>query len=159
MKKFLILLIVPILMASSAWAAGSPQSVIMTETTSDTAADSIRCDTSYTGVVDISDFTRIWCYARLASDTNWVGDTFWVCLQGAVGVGVDLCEWKTWKIDTFLTSDSAYVPFQLKRSDSSIGDYMRGMLIHWDSLEADAPGIDSFSYDDTFKLWIMGYER
>lgn len=120
-------------------------------TAADTVIASKRVDTTYTSWQNIEGATRIQYYAKIINDTNWVNDTFFVLVQFSSHTRNPI---KTYSLDTFLTTDSGLAVFDVVAADSFVGSYMRGMLIHWDSLELS--GVDLFenSYETKFDLWF-----
>lgn len=96
----------------------------------------VRFDTAFTEWRSIAEYNKIQFYSRLLAipgfdDTNWVDDTFWINVQTSFNrVAV-----KTHLVDTFLDNSSSWSPYVLTATDSVFGPWIRGMVIHWDSID------------------------
>jgi hypothetical protein len=126
------------------------------------AADTgdVRLDTVFTPAMDITDkdeitfYSGLWPYGSWG-DTNWTDDSFFVKFQHSP----DGKKWTTLaEIDTFLTTDSGWSTLLLGRNDSVLGNYGRGMLVHWDSIGVgeDDGSIIGNAYYKEFIFWILG---
>lgn len=151
MKRLLLILMLTALPYVS---GANDLSVIYNDSISatDSIAATVRQDTVFTPWVDIRGYKAIHFYSYLVpyfTDTNWTNDTFFINAQTSFNrIGL-----KTYLVDTFLTSDSSWSPLKLNTTDSIFGNWMRGMLIHKDSMEA-AADIKGNEYKKEFKLWI-----
>lgn len=149
-KLFVLLLLLPVLVGAN------DLSVVYTDGIgADMAAETVRDDTVYTNWIDIRGFNSVHFYSKLSpygsySDTNFADDTFWVIIQ----TSFDRIGLKTHLIDTFLTTDSSWSALKLNTSDYIFGNWMRGMLIHWDTLGADSPGLEDNEYSKKLEVWI-----
>jgi len=146
--------------------ASSPLEITLTETITarDTMADSICCETTYTATMDISGFKTLQFYCQVDSspgidDTDWVNDTFFVAIQISI-LKDEAYHWKTYTLDTFLTTDSAYQGGIFSLADSNVcAERIRGRIIHWDSVEASRPGIFENVYGKRYRLWVKGFKN
>lgn len=97
-----------------------------------TGAGTTTFDTSFSEWVRIEGARSIHVFVKLVAlptviDTNFTSDTFFVNVQFSMNNGILS---KTVRLDTLLTTDSAYTGADLLVPDSIPGEYMRAMLIH-----------------------------
>ncbi len=133
MKRLLSILLIALL---PCMAAGNDLSVIYEDSIVPADSADERTDTVFTKWHDIRGWNTIQFWTsiasyRTASDTNFVDDSFWVNIQ----TSFDRVNVKTHLLDTFLTNGTSWSPYELLVSDSIFGNWMRGMLIHWDSID------------------------
>ncbi len=167
MKKNLFLIAVGLLSFVGAGYSGlldsGGQELTLSETlvAGDTIAEAWRYDTVVTHWVDIGDASTVQFlislgYTPNAADSvmDYTADTFFVIAQASQ----DKVTWKTWDIDTLLDTINGppiYDEFTISSADSIFGRYLRGMLIHADSTEADMPDSIDITRSVTAKFWFI----
>lgn len=122
----------------------------------DTVGASTRIDTAVTPAMDIRGVRYLQFFSKLvpygnATDTNWASDTFFVDVLSSA----DRITWKVHQVDTFLTSDSSWSPLNLDADATVFGNWIKGRVIHWDSLEATGPGLLANTYSKELQLWVI----
>ena len=171
MKTKAVLIFVGLLAAFGVGYAGlldsGGKSVLLSETlvAADTVAEAWRYDTAVTHWVDIGDASTVQFLidlnyddlaAKSAADSimDYTADTFFVLAQASQ----DKVTWKTWDIDTLLDTINGppiYDEFTVSSADSVFGRYLRGMLVHIDSTEADMPDSLGIVRSVTAKFWFI----
>ena len=160
-KRFLLLALIPMFIGGNTPASPLTAELSHTIIAADTAIYSKRVDTAFSPIGELpSDLTYLQFYTRLSAlagttDTNWTTDTFFVALQHSLDKGGPLYHWQTFNVDTFLTTDSGYATLRVKPDSLILGPFFRARVIHWDSLEATAPGILGETYGKELDLWII----
>jgi len=124
----------------------------------------VRADTVYTPAMDISGYSWLQFYTQIKayenrSDTNFTDDSFFVYVQYSPD-GIIFNAGDTLCIDTFLATGAGWSFQNLTHDDAILGNYMRGMLVHWDSIkvsEADSALVNRGSpFYKEMILWICG---
>lgn len=122
----------------------------------DTAAETVRLDTTFSESMDVRGYRFLQFYSVLSalepfSDTNFVDDTFFVNVQ----TSADKLVWLTHEVDTFLANGSQWSILNLDADATVYGNWARAMIIHWDTLGADSPGLEDNVYKKKLKLWVI----
>jgi len=150
-----VLLVLPALIAASDVSVQYKDSI----TASDSVA--VRIDTAFTPTVYVGNkegfqfFPKVSAYTetQYANDTNWTDDSLFIKVQ----FSFDLSTWVTFEVDTLLDNGSGTLRLTLLRNDSTLfGDWMRGLLIHHDSIgvgEADSALVNGPAYYKFFELF------
>ena len=148
----LILLLIPVVVC------GNDLSVTYTDSIAVADTGTVRRDTVFTPKVEIKTrFLQFGCKLSALQhweDTNWGNDTFFVKAQ----TSFDGTNWITVEIDTLLDNGYGTSGKILDRDADVFGNYLRGVLIHVDSLGNTA--IDSawladhpYSFRKKFELF------
>lgn len=155
LTQYLLLLI--LLLSGSVWA--NDLTVVFSDSIVPADSNDVRADTVYTDAMRLDPHLgRLQFYSKLVADgakddTDFTDDTFFVKLQKSV----DSLAWTTFaEIDTFLDSDSGFSVLNLSTTDSVLGYWVRGELIHWDSVGSSEADSTLVNRDAPFykKLWL-----
>lgn len=151
--------VLAVLLLFAGLAAANDLSLVFTDSIVPADSADERADTAYTSAVMLDpSLGRFQFYSKIEAysnkdDTNWTDDTFFVKLQKSV-------DGQTWttslEIDTFLTNGESFSPLNVSVSDSVYGYYVRGMVVHWDSIGAGEADSALVNRDAPFykKVWI-----
>ena len=156
-KVLLLVLLLAVTAGANDLRAVFSDSIIPTDST-DFRYDTIRTPSMYVG-----DFSWIQFYSQVKAyenrdDTNFVDDTFFVYAQfspdGVIWNTIDtIC------VDTFVDNGSGWSIQNLTFDDKVMGSYMRGVMVHCDSVgnAADSTLVNRSSpFYKEFILWICG---
>lgn len=158
MTKTLLTIVAALCLIASA-ATANDHRIVYSNTISaaDTVATALQVDTTYSDWFELRGVTRLQFWSGLftydGTDTNFAGDTFFVKMQH--GPRKSATDAHVVEIDTFTAVGTTLTwdEFDLLRTDSTIGNWARFMLIHWDSTEADVPGLVNNVYKYKAEVW------
>lgn len=157
--SFITIMLTVLLASNIANATDVSITYIDTISETDTTAEDAHADTLYSAAARIDGFRFLSFYTTMfappaKTDSNFTGDTFFVSLQHSY----DKANWITFgtDVDTLLDTARAISPLIIDRDASALGAWGRLRFIHWDSTEADVPGIFGNTYSKKVTLWISG---
>lgn len=158
MNKLLVLgLLAIILIAPSIFA--TDLSVIYVDTLDGADTNTVRCDTAYTGIIDLSEYGRAWISVAIEGigyplDTSFANDTFFVFLQ----YSPNRINWT--KSDTLQkilkgandTIINLTTPI-LNRDSLNVGNFFRVMFCHR-NVASDCVAAEGNSYSKKLTAWF-----